>query len=125
MLLPSEFPSFVRQTQSNAVSAKRGNETAKLTKHGFLDKIKAAAKTSQAGDGGDEKTNEREARNQRDSNGNKKDIKETGQSSWGALKDDYMLNPKKVSRSEQPVGLHLCVCQGNDLFSNLLLSLKL
>lgn len=65
----------------------KNKETSKLTKHGFLDKIKAAAKSK----GIDERegTNaSKRAENAPDSEGNHR-------SSWGALKDDYMLNSKK------------------------------
>lgn len=77
------------------VSSKR-KEISKLTKHGFLDKIKAVAKSK----GGDDKNeNPKREKNVADSEGNSR-------SSWGALKDDYMLNPKKnwdeESSDEEP-----------------------
>jgi len=70
---------------SNLLSKKK--EISKLTKHGFLDKIKAAAKTK----GSDEPT-EVENRERRKKPKNDED---TNRSSWGALQDDYMLNSKK------------------------------
>jgi hypothetical protein len=72
---------------TNNVSSKRkAGETSKLTKHGFLDKIKAAAVTK-----GSDKTKEVEAEKPT----NVGDKKEKKSPSWGALKDDYMLNSKK------------------------------
>mmetsp|Transcript_31736 Transcript_31736/g.74693 ORF Transcript_31736/g.74693 Transcript_31736/m.74693 type:complete len:339 (-) Transcript_31736:65-1081(-) len=64
----------------------KNKETSKLTKHGFLDKIKAAAKSkgSEELDGETRKRGKNVASNE----GN-------NSSSWGALKDDYMLNSKK------------------------------
>jgi len=69
------------------VSSKR-KETSKLTKHGFLDKIKAAAKSK----GGDDEKNETET-----PKSGKNVVENEGKKSpsWGALKDDFMLNPKK------------------------------
>ena len=74
------------------MSSKR-KETSKLTKHGFLDKIKAAAKSK----GGDDENNETET-----PKSGKNVVENEGKKSpsWGALKDDFMLNPKKVSQSK-------------------------
>jgi hypothetical protein len=85
------------KTESTSGVLKR-KETTKLTKHGFLDKIKNAAKASQGGVDGGDLSNERDQKRRRDSNGKSKDAQETSKSSWSALKDDYMLNPKKVSQ---------------------------
>ena len=71
------------------MSSKR-KEISKLTKHGFLDKIKAVAK-SKGGDDKNETETPKRGKNVADNEGNSR-------SSWGALKDDYMLNPKKVSK---------------------------
>ena len=72
---------------TNNVSSKRkAGETSKLTKHGFLDKIKAAAVTK-----GSNNTKEIEGEKPTDAG----DKKEKKSPSWGALKDDYMLNSKK------------------------------
>ena len=65
-------------------------EISKLTKHGFLDKIKAAAKTK--GSEGQKKPDVYKCRENITAN------EETNRSSWGALQDDYMLGSKKVSR---------------------------
>ncbi|KAG7374458.1 ribosomal RNA processing (Rrp15p) related protein [Nitzschia inconspicua] len=77
-------------TQKNVTpSSSKTIESSKMTKHSFLDKIKSAAK-SQTADNFDSK--KRSVENEgRESN------KETKSNtpSWGALKDDYMLNPKK------------------------------
>ena len=62
----------------------------KITKNGFLDKIKAAAKTS----GGDEAT-KAEISEHRET---PKNVQGANRSSWGALQDDYMLSSKKVSK---------------------------
>jgi len=68
------------------VSPKK-KEISKLTKHGFLDKIKAAAKTK-----GSDEPKETEISKR----GNDLPEKEgNNRSSWGALQDDYMLNSKK------------------------------
>lgn len=76
----------------------KNKETSKLTKHGFLDKIKAAAKSK----GSDEQPatgTPRRGENGAESEGN-------NSSSWGALKDDYMLDSKKnwdeESSDEEP-----------------------
>ena len=55
-----------------------------MTKHGFLDKIKAAAGAASSGKGA-----------KKEEGGEKEDEGKNG-SNWDALKDDYMLNPKKV-----------------------------
>ena len=65
-------------------------ETSKLTKHGFLDKIKAAAKTN-GGEGQNDSESAKNGSKGPDENG------ATKKSSWGALKDDFMLGSKKVS----------------------------
>lgn len=65
-------------------------ETSKLTKHGFLDKIKAAAKTN-GGEGQNDSEIAKNSSKGPDENG------ATKKSSWGALKDDFMLGSKKVS----------------------------
>lgn len=70
---------------SNVSSKKK--EISKLTKHGFLDKIKAAAKTK----GSDE---QKETEISKRGN-NLTDNEGKNRSSWGALQDDYMLNSKK------------------------------
>jgi hypothetical protein len=92
------------QDESNSTNGKRNKETTKLTKHGFLDKIKSTAKAGVPGssrqgsddavEGGDQKNN-----TERDPTKRRRDGKETSTNkpSWSALKDDYMLNPKKVS----------------------------
>ena len=55
-------------------------ETLKLTKHGFLDKIKAAAKT---------KGSETEKETDNSKEGKKSPVTESAnRASWGALKDD-------------------------------------
>ena len=59
-----------------------------MTKHGFLDKIKAAAKTNRS---------DEPAKVSKD--GTTPDLDQgTNKSSWSALQDDYMLDPKKVSQ---------------------------
>jgi len=84
--------------ESNNVSSKRKGETLKLTKHGFLDKIKAASLTK-GNDTKDEADTSRRGTNVGDR-------KEKTSSSWGALKDDYMMDSKKnwdeVSSDEEP-----------------------
>jgi len=84
--------------ESNNVSSKRKGETLKLTKHGFLDKIKAASMTK----GSDTKDEAYTSRSETDIG----DRKEKTTSSWGALKDDYMMDSKKnwdeVSSDEEP-----------------------
>lgn len=64
--------------------ATKSSESSKLTKHGFLDKIKSAAATM------DSKKNEEKSKVNK-SGGDKS----TGK--WDALKDDFMMKPKKVS----------------------------
>ena len=93
LLLPSQISvsllsvACLQNDDSNVSSKKK--EIPKLTKHGFLDKIKAAAKTK----GSDEPTETEISKR-----GNDLPEKEgNNRSSWGALQDDYMLNPKKVS----------------------------
>jgi hypothetical protein len=76
------------QNDDSNVSSKK-KEISKLTKHGFLDKIKAAAKTK----GSDE---QKETEISKRGN-NLTDNEGKNRSSWGALQDDYMLNSKKVS----------------------------
>jgi len=71
------------------VSSKK-KETSKLTKHGFLDKIKAAAKTK-----GSEGQNDSEI--VKDSSKGPDENGGTNRSSWGALRDDFMFASKKVS----------------------------
>jgi len=71
------------------VSSKRKGETLKLTKHGFLDKIKAASMTKGSGT-----KDEADTLRLGTDAGNRK---EKTNSSWGALKDDYMMDSKKVS----------------------------
>lgn len=66
-------------------------ETSKLTKHGFLDKIKAAAKTK-GSEGQNDSEIVKEDRKGPNENGG------TNRSSWGALRDDFMLGSKKVSK---------------------------
>jgi len=62
-------------------------EISKMTKHGFLDKIKAAAKTNES----NEPTKAKTLKHRRTS-----ELGQTAnQSSWGALQDDYMLDSKK------------------------------
>jgi len=68
------------------VSSKK-KEISKLTKHGFLDKIKAAAKTK----GSDEQRETEISRCGKNVTTNEG----TTRSSWGALQDDYMLSSKK------------------------------
>jgi len=63
---------------TSGLSKRKGEPPSKMTKHGFLDKIKAAAMKTGSGD----------TRNEVG------DRKEKKTSSWGALKDDYMLNKK-------------------------------
>lgn len=65
-----------------------------MTKHSFLDKIKSAAKSKLSTNDNNSSKNKR----QFDSVvGEEKPKESKGSSpSWGALKDDYMLNPKKV-----------------------------
>jgi hypothetical protein len=63
-------------------------QLSKLTKHGFLDKIKAAAKTKGSVEQNEEKTS--------DLGKNPTNNERTNRSSWNALQDDYMLNSKKV-----------------------------
>jgi len=81
---------------SNAPTKKK--EISKMTKHGFLDKIKAAAKTK-----GSEESKEAEISK---SGKNLNAVQGTNRSSWDALQDDYMLNPKKnwdeESSEEEP-----------------------
>lgn len=62
-------------------------ETSKMTKHGFLDKIKAAAKTNESNEPTKSKTLK---------HGRTPELGQaTNQPSWGALQDDYMLDSKK------------------------------
>jgi hypothetical protein len=63
-----------------------------MTKHGFLDKIKNTAKSKDASLGGDDKKRKNDREERDESSGENKTS-----SSWSALKDDYLLNPKKVS----------------------------
>lgn len=93
LLLPSQISipllsvASLQNDDSNVSSKKK--EISKLTKHGFLDKIKAAAKTK-----GSDEPKETEISKR----GNDLPEKEgNNRSSWGALQDDYMLNSKKVS----------------------------
>jgi hypothetical protein len=63
-----------------------------MTKHSFLDKIKSAAKTKESGDYTQKKR-------RRDEDGDQTNVatqEEKKSSSWNALKDDFMMNPKKV-----------------------------
>jgi len=84
--------------EPNNVSSKRKGETLKLTKHGFLDKIKAASMTKGSGT-----KDEADTLRLGTDVGNRK---EKTNSSWGALKDDYMMDSKKnwdeVSSDEEP-----------------------
>lgn len=70
---------------SNVSSKKK--EMSKLTKHGFLDKIKAAAKTK----GNDEQKETEFSKREKNITSNEG----SNRSSWGALQDDYMLSSKR------------------------------
>mmetsp|Transcript_13510 Transcript_13510/g.31761 ORF Transcript_13510/g.31761 Transcript_13510/m.31761 type:complete len:333 (-) Transcript_13510:266-1264(-) len=70
---------------SNLPSKKK--EMSKVTKLGFLDKIKAAAKTNEGDEPAKTEKSERGKNIEKDQGANR--------SSWGALQDDYMLNSKK------------------------------
>jgi len=96
----------ITQHQRNSITDKnnsnvssKNKETSKLTKHGFLDKIKAAAKTK-----GSEARKETETSK---AGKNSTENRGTSRSSWGALQDDYMLGSKKnwdeESSEEEPV----------------------
>lgn len=63
-----------------------------MTKHSFLDKIKSAAKSSKSSESGG---NEKRKKIETEGNDNPKE-QHSNSPAWGALKDDYMLNPKKV-----------------------------
>jgi hypothetical protein len=65
-----------------------------LTKHGFLDKIKTAAKSKDVGESVDGSNK----RKKEDRNDKSKKDDQTSKPAWGALKDDYMLNSKKVRK---------------------------
>jgi len=85
------FNAITQHQKSNSVDSRDFNlspktqEISKMTKHGFLDKIKAAAKTNRS----DEPTNVSK-------DGTTPDLDQgTNKSSWSALQDDYMLDPKK------------------------------
>ena len=71
----------VLETQEEIPTKKR-KEATKLTKHGFLDKIKSAAVAA-----GTDKTKNSEESGKVGGN-------EKGTAKW--MKDDFMLNPKKV-----------------------------
>jgi hypothetical protein len=88
------YVSFAYQQQNDAseTSTKKKQEVSKMTKHGFLDKIKNTAKSKDASLGGDDKKRKNDREERDESSGEKKTS-----SSWSALKDDYLLNPKKVS----------------------------
>eukprot|EP00536_Pseudo-nitzschia_multiseries_P018335 jgi/Psemu1/293447/fgenesh1_pg.2396_\ len=88
----------INNPDNECTVSSKNKEASKLTKHGFLDKIKAAAKTK----GIDERhdTHAQKAEKSASSSG------ASNSSSWGALKDDYMLNSKKnwdeESSEEEP-----------------------
>jgi hypothetical protein len=69
------------------VVTSRKEEVSKLTKHSFLDKIKNSAK-SNVPDNKKRQLNSEKIDNLKDQSNDS--------TSWNALKDDYMLNPKKV-----------------------------
>ena len=83
------YPLLLQKNDSSVSSKKK--ETSKLTKHGFLDKIKAAAKTK-GSEGQNDSEIVKEDRKGPNENGG------TNRSSWGALRDDFMLGSKKVSK---------------------------
>ena len=83
------YPLFLQKNDSNVSSKKK--ETSKLTKHGFLDKIKAAAKTKGSEGQNDSEIVEEDRKGPNENGG-------TNRSSWGALRDDFMLGSKKVSK---------------------------
>ena len=83
------YPLFLQKNDSNVSSKKK--ETSKLTKHGFLDKIKAAAKTKGSEGQTDSEIVEEDRKGPNENGG-------TNRSSWGALRDDFMLGSKKVSK---------------------------
>jgi hypothetical protein len=62
----------------------------KLTKHSFLDKIKNVAKSKVA-----DKSDSKKRPIDVEEDGGTQESK-SNTPSWGALKDDYMLKPKKV-----------------------------
>jgi len=72
--------------EDSNVSSKK-TEISKLTKHGFLDKIKAAAKTK----GNDEQKETEFSKRGKNITSNEG----SNRSSWGALQDDYMLSSKR------------------------------
>ena len=72
--------------QDDDATAKKSDAT-KLTKHGFLDKIKNTAATM------DSKKIPMDER----LNTNKKTNEDNSAGKWDALKDDFMMKPKKVS----------------------------
>ncbi len=83
------------------------SEASKLTKHTFLDKIKNTAANIDA-----KKTkvqNKQKADN---------DAKEDSVGKWDALKDDFMMNPKKVREAKHSANIavlsNVLVCNSAD-----------
>jgi hypothetical protein len=71
-------------TNQDDYTSSKSKQEPKLTKHGFLDKIKSAASASS---GDNVVSNKKKG-------GDDKEKEQPG--GWNALKDDYLLNPKKV-----------------------------
>jgi len=87
------FNAITQHQRSNSADSHDSNlpsktkEVSKMTKHGFLDKIKAAAKTNRS----DEPTKVEVSKD-----GKTPDLDQgANKSSWSALQDDFMLDSKK------------------------------
>ena len=76
-------------SQYDQPSSKHQKDDTKMTKHSFLSKIKDAASA------GNEKSDATLEKDDRDTDN---ETKQT--SKWDALKDDYLLDPKKVRMNQ-------------------------
>ena len=83
--------------QDDPYLSKRNKDTPKLSKHGFLEQIKSKAAAAAASTDKSTKKESTSARPESQSTSKKgKSTTAAGAPQWNALKDDYLLNPKKV-----------------------------
>jgi hypothetical protein len=84
-----------------------------MTKHSFLDQIKSVAKSKDIGESAD---NNSKPKNDDQKEKVKKDRQTLSKPSWGALKDDYMLNSKKVSKEKEIIHVDVQFCVVGDRY---------
>jgi hypothetical protein len=96
------LPSTCHQNQDDYLIKRNPKDTPKLSKHGFLEQIKNKAAATAAASTADKKSTRVEPES---SSSHKKGKSSTTFAAaagavpapqWNALKDDYLLNPKKV-----------------------------